>query len=289
MAATADELLKYTNSDSNAPEVDASGISFTGGVLAFGTATSGAGASRTIKGQAAASGSGAAGGNLVLQTGAKDGAGANGKVTILAGAVFGVEVTNQSTHTAINGLSGDLFLFAVAGGGAFVRIHADATSVDICDIIANRTSFVRCQLSSSTYYYGWVGGATGIGMAATQVVDLNNSTPTVGATLRSIPLAVSVAASQNDYAIGTARTIILNNTSGGSIDITSIGISQVNGQEFSIILNAASSAVVLKNASGSGTAANRFLCNTGADITLSSTNKRADFLYNATASRWEVR
>jgi hypothetical protein len=61
---------------------------------------------------------------------------------------------------------------------------------------------------------------------------------------------------------------------------------QVDGQVH-VIINVGSQNIVLVNESASSTAANRFTCSTGADITLSA-NQAADVVYSTTTSRWLV-
>lgn len=73
-----------------------------------------------------------------------------------------------------------------------------------------------------------------------------------------------------------------------SRDVTGLvfTVATQSGQEH-VIINVGSFDLVLKHESASSTAANRFTCSTGADITLTA-GQSADFWYDSTTSRWRV-
>lgn len=137
----------------------------------------------------------------------------------------------------------------------------------------------------------WDGGTaisgsptTGLLPSAAKVVGINDG-GTGGGTLSSVPLTpTQITTDQNNYAPGVARYYRLSTDA--SRTLTGLAVSQVGGQEC-WILNAGSNPVVLSNQNGSSTAANRFLTNTGADITLAA-NEVAMLVYDSTTSRWRV-
>lgn len=102
-----------------------------------------------------------------------------------------------------------------------------------------------------------------------------------------------ITANQNDYSLGTNRSKYIRLTSNGVWDVTGLtipsdglGNTQVAGQEH-VLVNVGANGIILKNQSASSSAANRFLCSTGADITLNA-NEAADIFYDATTQRWRV-
>lgn len=102
-----------------------------------------------------------------------------------------------------------------------------------------------------------------------------------------------ITANQNDYSLGTNRSKYIRLTSNGVWDVTGLtipsdglGNTQVAGQEH-VLVNVGANGIILKHQSASSSAANRFLCSTGADITLNA-NEAADIFYDATTQRWRV-
>jgi hypothetical protein len=96
-----------------------------------------------------------------------------------------------------------------------------------------------------------------------------------------------ITADQNNYDTSSiARTQYWNSNATRNVTgFSPIGI-KVDGQEH-IIINSGSFDIVLKHQDAGSSAANRFLCSTGADITLSA-NQSAEFNYDNTTQRWRV-
>lgn len=105
-------------------------------------------------------------------------------------------------------------------------------------------------------------------------------------------LAVSFTANQNNYSPVKAfrydiTTDASRNITGLRFDADPQYINQTNGDRHEFY-NAGSNNLVIKHEdAGTTTAANRFHCNTGADITLAA-GQTADLEYNSTLARWMV-
>ena len=141
----------------------------------------------------------------------------------------------------------------------------------------------------STIYVDTASGFMRIGddvylrRAAANVLSLSNGT--VSGTLGG-PMAApaQITANQPAYAGLTGRYNLL--TSDASRDIQGIAVG-VDGEE-RFVINAGSQNIVLKNDSGSATAAgNKILTHTGADITLAAQGA-ARLVYDGTNSRWRT-
>lgn len=108
-----------------------------------------------------------------------------------------------------------------------------------------------------------------------------------GATWRAIARTASqITSDQNNYNPG-GRSYFQRWSSDASRNVTGLtfAATQVDGQVH-LIVNVGSNNIVLQHQTTS-TAANQFLCSTGADITLSA-NQAADVIYDGTQSRWLV-
>lgn len=90
---------------------------------------------------------------------------------------------------------------------------------------------------------------------------------------------------KNDFDAGTVFKF-LRLSSDASRDLTGIVAYTEDGGEV-ILVNVGSNNIVLKHQSASSSVQNRFLCTTGADITLSA-NQQAHLWYDSTTSRWRV-
>lgn len=121
--------------------------------------------------------------------------------------------------------------------------------------------------------------------ALAKVVSVEGASST-GGTFRHIATSPSqITADQNNYAPGGTSKFQRWSTDAAR-NITGLSLSQVDGQEHTIV-NVGSNNIVLVHQSASSTAANRFLNSTGADITLSA-NQSAELIYDNTQSRWLV-
>lgn len=92
-----------------------------------------------------------------------------------------------------------------------------------------------------------------------------------------------ITSNQNDYNMG--YTAVIRLSTDASRDITGIAY-KTDGQRYEI-WNVGSNDVVLKHQDTNSSAANRIICNTGADITLSA-NEGAVAWYDSTTSRWRL-
>ncbi len=99
-----------------------------------------------------------------------------------------------------------------------------------------------------------------------------------------------ITANQNNYVLpnggeGPYRRF----SSDASRNITGfvLAYSAFHDGEIELLVNVGSFDIVLKHQDAASTAANRFLCSTGADITLTP-NQAADFIYDGTISRWRI-
>jgi hypothetical protein len=95
----------------------------------------------------------------------------------------------------------------------------------------------------------------------------------------------SIGANQNNYD-PTGIAYFQRWSASTPVDITGMTRFQVQGQSHRIV-NVGSNAITLKHENASSTAANRFLCSTGADVVLSA-DQGADLTYDATTQRWRV-
>ena len=91
--------------------------------------------------------------------------------------------------------------------------------------------------------------------------------------------------SSNDYAIGDWTSVLRVTPDAAASTLTGLagGLSARNV----LIVNVGSTNLVLAHASASSVAGNRFLAETGADVTLGA-NDAADVLYDATTERWRI-
>jgi hypothetical protein len=109
-----------------------------------------------------------------------------------------------------------------------------------------------------------------------------------GATISSVATSPSqITGNQNDYNPG-AKSLFQRWATDATRSVTGLTFSaaQVDGQVH-LITNPGSSDVVIANQSASSTAANRWLTDTGSDITLSP-NQMALAIYDDTTDRWRV-
>jgi hypothetical protein len=145
----------------------------------------------------------------------------------------------------------------------------------------------------STYVLSWTSGAynnatdTGLARSALAVLKLQGPS-SEGATISAVATTSSqITADQNNYNPG-AKSFFQRWSTDASRNITGLTFTtaQVDGQIHTII-NVGSADIVLKHQDTGSTAANRFICSTGADIPLTP-NQAADVIYDNTRSRWLV-
>jgi hypothetical protein len=87
----------------------------------------------------------------------------------------------------------------------------------------------------------------------------------------------------NDWATGTFGTVRADTD--GVYDITGI-VALVTGFRMTVI-NIAASTLTFKHQDANSAAANRFLCDTGADLAVA-TNQAVDLIYDGTTARWRA-
>lgn len=97
-----------------------------------------------------------------------------------------------------------------------------------------------------------------------------------------------ITANQNDYSI-VYSSVLHRLSSDASRNITGMvqNLSAANGGDLKILLNVGANDIVLTHQDALSAAANRFLCSTGANITLSA-NQAALCWYDSTTGRWRV-
>lgn len=108
-----------------------------------------------------------------------------------------------------------------------------------------------------------------------------------GGTLAILPRTQSqFTGDVNNYAPTDSQAYFQRWSSDASRTVTGYQSWNTSG-EWKLIVNIGSNDIVLAHESASSTAANRFLCSTGADITLSA-GQAADIIYDNTTQRWRV-
>lgn len=178
---------------------------------------------------------------------------------------------NVTTHSIYRATS-----YVNAAKGAGIKIYADAgptgaTNSDGGDI--------------------WIYGGALRGTGINGDVHLGfDGTTRLGTTKIYKPVYPSVSptnltANVNNYA-PTAGRFQRWSTDGGNYTVTGLSLSQVDGMEITII-NLGSGTITISDEDASSTAANRFLCVSGASITLDP-NERTDLIYDGTTQRWRA-
>jgi hypothetical protein len=106
-------------------------------------------------------------------------------------------------------------------------------------------------------------------------------------TLRSVPLAVALSANQNNWNPGTATFLDITTSGGLALDVTGVGVSQVDGQILYVRKVGGTPDVRLLHESASSTAANRFTCETKTTIVIP-TGAYVMLVYSSSRSRWDA-
>lgn len=236
-----------------------------GGGLAVGSAVSGGGASRVLYEDASQNLAASAnltfdGTNLVYLCGASGG---SPLVVRQTGGTAGsqeVQVLHDGSQGKVVCKAGNLWL--VSGTGSTV-------------------TYVPGKLEVA----GDLQADTSISMAGKTIVAYG-ATIRVQSPFSSIPItAAQITADVNDYAPGVARFYRLS--SDASRNITGLSASQQDGQDAEI-WNVGTNPIVLKHASSSSLAANRFVCVGSSDITLAP-NAISVLRYDGSTAAWRVR
>lgn len=98
----------------------------------------------------------------------------------------------------------------------------------------------------------------------------------------------TITSDQNNYSVAvTGYFIRLATDASRTLTGLTFGGGGVGDGQVHLLVNVGSNDLVLAHESASSTAGNRFLCSTGANITLSA-NQAADIIYDGTTQRWRV-
>lgn len=126
----------------------------------------------------------------------------------------------------------------------------------------------------------------GLGRAGASVFKITNGSSGGGTISTPATTPTTLAANQNDYALagGTGKSYFIRLAASGAVNITGLSISQTDGQEH-FLINTSANNITLTHQDALSTAANRFLCSTGANIVLSQ-NQGCDLIYDSAQSRW---
>ena len=130
------------------------------------------------------------------------------------------------------------------------------------------------------------GADVGLGRGGAGVVKLTDGSTGGGTFSAPANSPAAIAANTNDYAAGSKKSYFQRWSASGAFNVTGLSLSQVDGQEH-LIVNTGANNITLTHQDALSTAANRFLCSTGANIVLSA-NQAADIVYDAAVSRWLV-
>lgn len=181
-------------------------------------------------------------------------------------------------------------------GGATLSIAAP-TTLSLC-VGDSAQGFSAGQvIMNNRTVVGWVSGGSnpfdfspdvGIGRAAAKVLDFNDATFAAlnGGTWRAIPTSpAQITADQNNYAPGGSSYFQRWNTD-ASRQITGLSLSQVTGQVHEI-WNVGAQDIVIVHQSASSTAANRFLCASATNYTITP-EQGVKIIYDGTTQRWRV-
>lgn len=134
-----------------------------------------------------------------------------------------------------------------------------------------------------------VGGARVKGPASGILNWTDDSGNSGSGTIRFDPRTpATITADQNDYSIPvTGYFIRLATDASRTLTGLTFAGGGVGTGQIHLLANVGSNDLVLAHESASSAAGNRFLCSTGANITLSA-NQAADLIYDGTTSRWRV-
>lgn len=210
MAISINEIVAFANTDESAPTVAGTQIVFSSPLFSFGTATSGAGTTRTIKGQNAQASGNLNGGDMVLQGGAKNGSGTAGVAKMIDGDGFGVVAGN---------LSG-VFSTLTSASGTLLLAYTQTVYVSNW-IFSGADGSLRAGVGN--YEVGW--NDAGFSSPGAGLVEVNNGTPVaLGGTLGSLigavqprSMADGTAANNTIYYSTTASKLVYKD-SGGTVN-----------------------------------------------------------------------
>lgn len=121
------------------------------------------------------------------------------------------------------------------------------------------------------------------------VGSLNTSTAisTTGTFANTWVATSLITGNQNNYAPTPGRNYEISADGDATRSITGLSIGQADGQEVTMV-NVGTFDIVFKHQDSNSTAANRFLCVGGVDITIAA-NERIDMIYRVgTLNRWRV-
>lgn len=218
----------------------------------------------------------------------KLGAGTEGQMLTISGGVpawvnasTGM-VNSFNTRTgAVTSQSGDYAFSQISGTAAATQGGTGQSSYTPGDILvaSSSTAISKLGVGSANQVLGVSGGVPAYVQNGATITNTVNSP----ANLTSGPV--------NNYSVdGSSTYIRLNNTSGGSIDLTGINNTSVaNGRSITLVNTSAASAdiIVIRHHNGSSTSGNQFDLPGGGDIILAQRGT-ATFIYDVVTGYWEL-
>jgi hypothetical protein len=172
-----------------------------------------------------------------------------------------------------------------SGGGAYYVINSD-TGMTLG--MNNTLGFASGTVTTTPTTYLAVVNGNNPG----QFLVKSTSTGNGGCFAFGVNSPAQITANQDDYTLtGMSKFVRLSTDASRNITGLRDPNAPLNGRqqqgEEKVVVNVGSFDIVLKHQDAGSTAANRFLCSTGADITLTA-NQAADLLYDDTTQRWRV-
>lgn len=250
---------------------------------------------------------------------------AAGTTTLTAASKVNQLFTGTTTQTVVLPVTSTLTLgrqfFIINNSTGVVTVNSSGGNL-VQTLIAGENTLLTCILTSGTTAASWdtvahlpVTSANTLqagGLAAINgqnfMIDAPSgailyfrdpSTQTVGYMLdRRLVLEsleylsttpAQITADQNNYSILTSTSVWLRWSSDASRNVTGavMNVAGNKNGDYHRIINVGAFDIVLKHEDALSTAANRFLCSTGADITLTP-NQGAEILYDTATARWRV-
>lgn len=207
-------------------------------------------------------------------------------VTAASGAFSGaVTAATYNAVLAIVAATAVATITAPAGQNAKLRISSPSTFSSALELLQASTLVwtIGHNVTGSTKaleFYNTTNAATMLSL--TEAGGL-------GPTQNTAPITIASTTSVNNVAV-TSDVMQISSAGGGPFTYTITGLVAPRSGNTAIVLvfNTDTNAVVLKHESGSSTAANRFTTDTGADITLATTEV-AFCVYNSQTARWHAK
>lgn len=207
-------------------------------------------------------------------------------ITALAG------ITPPYTLTNVNAAQVPFTIKGASGQTANVldfKDNADAVKLSVSSnhsLIWNNNfaAYLGLDIASNRFEIGTPNN-TRFYVSSVPIVDINSSGLYLfnGHITEDAQTPAQITANQNNYSLTNLGVQRLS--SDAARNITGI-VAASNGSR-RMLINVGSFNITLQHENAGSTAANRFLCSTGADIVLSP-NQAADIWYDISSSRWRV-